>query len=318
VRADVVIPTWRAREMLERCLTALAADPSEHRVIVVDNASGDGTVEMLRERFPDVVLVELQENVGFGRAVNAGVLAVNAGVRAVNGEGGGDAIVLVNNDVIVEPGFVAAITEPLRRDPAVGMVAGLTLMPDGGLVDGFGIELDVTLAAYNRRRGEPPDGPVGRLAMPSGGAAAYRRSAFEAGGGFDERLFAYGEDVDLGLRLRAAGWTAAEAPAARGIHLGGATAGVDSPLQRRLGGFARGYLLRRYGVLRTRAAARALLFELLVVGWGAVRYRTLVPLRARVAGWRAAAGGERRAIPDEAVNHEISAWEAFRRLRKRR
>ena len=164
--ADVVIPTWRAREMLRRCLLALLADPSQKRVIVVDNASADGTVELVRNEFPDVVLVELHENLGFGRAVNAGVEA-----------GTGPAIVLINNDVLVAPGFVDAIVAPLAS-PAVGMVAGLTTIPDTELVDGFGIELDRTLAAYNRARRAPVGTPAGRLAMPSGGAAAYRRPAW--------------------------------------------------------------------------------------------------------------------------------------------
>ena len=301
--ADVVIPTWRGRDMLRRCLAALAAEPAQ--LVVVDNDSRDGTVEMVRDEFPAARLVELETNVGFGRAVNAGAAA-----------GGNDAIVLVNNDVIVEPGFVAAITAPFA-DPQVGMVAGLTTIPGSGLVDAFGIELDRTLAAYNRGRLHPVGAEVGRLAMPSGGAAAYRRSAFEAAGGFDEALFAYGEDVDLGLRLRAAGWRAAQAPEARGVHLGGATAGLDSPLQRRLGGFARGFLLRRYGVMRTRAAPRALLFEALVCGWGLVRHRTAIPIGARVAGWRAA-GAVRRPFPHEAVEGSITPRVALHRLRRER
>jgi N-acetylglucosaminyl-diphospho-decaprenol L-rhamnosyltransferase len=294
--ADVVIPTWRARDMLERCLRALGADPSDKRVIVVDNASGDGTAELVRERFPEVLLVELPANVGFGRAVNAGVRA-----------GDGDAIVLINNDVLVEPGFVAAITAPLAGD-RVGMAAGLTTIPGSGAVDAFGIELDRGLAAYNRGRHAAP----GRLAMPSGGAAAYRRAAWEEVGGFDEALFAYGEDVDLGLRMRARGWTAAEAPDARGVHLGGATAVVDSPFQRELAGFARGFLLRRYGVLRSRGAPHALAVDALVVGWGLARHRTLVPLRARLRGWRA---GGRRPLPPGAIDPAISLREAIRRLR---
>jgi N-acetylglucosaminyl-diphospho-decaprenol L-rhamnosyltransferase len=287
--------------MLERCLRALEADPSPKRVIVVDNASGDGTVEMVRESFGAVTLVELAENLGFGRAVNAGVRA-----------GSGDALVLINNDVLVEPGFVDAITRPLER-PAVGMVAGLTTIPGGG-VDAFGIELDRGLAAYNRGRGAPP----GRLAMPSGGAAAYRRSAWERAGGFEEALFAYGEDVDLGLRLLERGWEAAAAPDARGVHLGGATAGVDSPFQRELAGFARGYLARRYGVFRTRGVLHALAIDALVVGWGVVRYRTLTPLRARARGWRAAGRGGRRPLPTEAINPAIDLPEAIRRLVTRR
>jgi N-acetylglucosaminyl-diphospho-decaprenol L-rhamnosyltransferase len=296
VSADVVIPTWNGRDMLAQALRALAQEPAG--VIVVDNASEDGTAQRVRREFPDVRLLELERNVGFGAAVNAGVATSTA-----------DAVVLVNNDVVVEPGFVASITAPLA-DPEVGMVAGLTTIPGTGAVDGFGIELDRGLAAYNRGRG----GTVpGRLAMPSGGAAAYRRAAFMSIGGFDLRLFAYGEDVDLGLRLRAAGWHAAEAPDARGVHLGGATAGVDSPWQRELAGFARGFLLRRWGVLASSAAPRAALVEGLVVGWGLARHRTAVPLTARLRGWRAAGRG-RRPLPPDVVEPEISCAEALRRL----
>ena len=304
--ADVVIPTWKARDLLERCLSALRSDPSEKTVIVVDNASEDGTVELVRERFPGVKLVPLSDNVGFGRAINTGVRA-----------GTGEAVVLVNDDAIVAPGFVDAIVAPFS-DPAVGMVAGLMTIPDTDLVDGFGIELDRALAAYNRARRAPVGTPAGRLAMPSGGAAAYRRDAWESAGGFDEALFVYGEDVDLGLRLRALGWEAAEAPSARGVHLGGATMGVDSPFQREHAGIARGFLLRRYGILRSRLAPRAILIDALVVGWGLIRHRTLLPLRARWRGWRAAGKCGRHPLPRDAVDPAIGLVESLRRLRTAR
>jgi GT2 family glycosyltransferase len=306
VTADVVVVTWNGRDVLASCLEHLARQSRQHAVIVVDNGSTDGTAEMVRDRFPDVRLVALPDNRGFGAGVAAGVAA-----------GDGEAIVLVNDDLDVEPGFVEAIVAPLEVDGGVGMVAGLTTIPGAELVDGFGIELDVTLAAYNRLRRRPPDAQPGILAMPSGGAAAYRRSAFEAAGGFDPALFAYGEDVDLGLRLRAAGWRAAAAPGARGVHLGGATVGVDSPRQRHLAGFARAFVLRRYGVLRSAAGPRALLVEALVVGWGLVRWRTAVPLRARVAGWRAA-GRRRVAVDPAAIDRTITLGEALRRLRAAR
>jgi GT2 family glycosyltransferase len=309
VRADVVVVTWRGRDVLASCLEHLAAQTEPHRVIVVDNASRDGTAELVRERFPDATYVELPENRGFGAAVNAGVAA-----------GDGDAVVLVNNDVDVDPGFLAALLAPLRADVHIGMVAGMTLMPGRERVDAFGIELDAGLSAYNRVRHAPladSGAAAGVLAGPSGGAAAYRRAAFEQVAGFDETLVAYGEDVDLALRLRAAGWRAAQAPDARGVHLGGATIGVDSPRQRRLGGFARGFLLRRWGVLRSRAAPRALLVDALVVGWGLARHRTLAPLRARVAGWRAAGRGS-RALPADAIDRSIGVVESIRRLRSMR
>lgn len=304
--ADVVIVTWNGRNRLGTCLEHLARQAAPHRVIVVDNASMDGTVEMVRERHPQVDVIEMDRNAGFGGGVNAGVAV-----------GQGEAIVLVNDDVEVDANCLDAILAPLEQNPAVGMVAGLTTIPGSDLVDAFGIELDVTLAAYNRLRlrhaGEAP----GVLLGPSGGLAAYRRRAFEEAGGFDERLFAYGEDVDLALRLRVAGWKAAEAPAARGVHLGGASVGVDSPRQRFLAGFARAFLMRRYGVLRGRHAVRAIVIEALVVMAGFVRGRTAVHLRGRIAGWRAVAG-DRLHVPPDAVDASINLRETLRRLRHAR
>jgi GT2 family glycosyltransferase len=303
---DAIVVTWRSGERVLGCLERLAGQLQAGRTFVVDNASRDGTVAGVRTRFPSVRVLELPENRGFGAAVNAGAAL-----------GDGEAIVLVNDDAEVEAGFLDAIVAPLRADPRCAMVAAMTMIPGREQVDAFGIELDVTLAAYNRLRRQPPQAPAGKLAMPSGGAAAYRRAAFEQAGGFDERLHAYGEDVDLGLRLLLAGWSAAEARGARATHLGGASIGADSPLQRELGGFARGFLLRRYGVLRTRACARALLFEALVVGWGLLAHRTSIPLRARLRGWRAGAG-RRLPIPPQAVDRAISARTAFWRLRHAR
>jgi N-acetylglucosaminyl-diphospho-decaprenol L-rhamnosyltransferase len=306
VTADVVVVSWNGRARLEACLEHLARQTAPHRVIVVDNASSDGTAEMVRERYPYVELLEMERNVGFGRAVNAGVAA-----------GDGEAIVLVNDDVEAVAGCIEAMLAPLRTDPAVGMVAGLTMIPDSDLVDAFGIELDVTLAAYNRLRRRPADKAPGVLLGPSGGLAAYRRRAFEQAGGFDERLFAYGEDVDLALRLRLSGWEPAAARAARGVHLGGASVGVDSPRQRFLAGFARAFLLRRYGVLRGPHAARTLAIEALVVAAGFVRGRTAAHVRGRIAGWRAV-GRERMPVPAGAIDAGITMREALRRLRHAR
>ncbi len=302
----MIVVTWHSGERVLACLQKLQDQRRPHRAIVVDNASADGTVDAIRTRFPQVEVIELQRNVGFGTAVNHAVARSD-----------GEALVLVNDDVEIEADCLNALVAPLERNSDCGMVAGLTTIPDSDLIDGFGIELDVTLAAYNRSRGEQTDqAQPGRLATPSGGLAAYRRSAFERAGGFDERLFAYGEDVDLGLRLRREGWTATAAADARGIHLGGASVGFDSPLQRELAGFARGFLLRRYGVLRSRHAPRALAIELMVLGWGLVVHHTLVPLRGRLRGWYAA-GKRREPISPGVVDPSIGPCEALRRLRAR-
>jgi len=103
---------------------------------------------------------------------------------------------------------------------------------------------------FPRLAGEPVAracDPRPLLAGPAGAAAAYRREAWRELGGLDEAIFAYSEDLDLALRLRAAGWTASVAPDAMGIHLGSATHGHRTAWQRRHAGYARGYLLRRYG-----------------------------------------------------------------------
>lgn len=305
---DVLIVTTRSRDLVISCLEHLRRQTVAHSIYVADNANNeDGTSDAISVRFPEVTVVTMEVNLGFGRAMNR--------LAAL---GRAEVIVLANDDMDVEPSFLEAISAPLT-DPDVGMCAGMTLQPGSQeIVDGFGIEVDSTLLAYNRLRHRPPGDTPGVLLGPSGGAAAYRRTAWEAAGGFDPHFFVYGEDQDLALRLRLAGWSAAASLAARGVHLGGATTGSDSPFQRRHAGFGRGFILRRYGVLRTRHAPRALVIELLTVLAGLIRSGSLTPLRARVAGFRAAGAGPRLPIPAEAVDAGITMREALRRLRHER
>jgi N-acetylglucosaminyl-diphospho-decaprenol L-rhamnosyltransferase len=305
---DVLIVTTRARELVLSCLDHLARQTVPHTIYLADNAGNeDGTTDAVRERFPEVRITTMSENRGFGKAMNE-----------LASQGSGEIVVLANDDMDVEPQFLERLVEPFE-DERVGMVAGLTLQPgESELVDGYGIELDPGLMAYNRLRHKHPTDQPGRLLGPSGGAAAYRRAAWEAEQGFDPRFFVYGEDVDLALRLRLAGWEAAAAAGARGVHLGGATTGRDSPFQRQNGGFARGFLLRRYGVMRSRHAARTLLVELLTVLWGLVRFRTALPLTARIEGWRSAGQTPRLGIPPGAIDESISLRECIRRVRHER
>jgi GT2 family glycosyltransferase len=319
---DVLIVTMNARELVLSCLAHLGRQTVPHTIFLADNGgNSDGTSDAVRSEFPAVRVLTLDRNIGFGKAINR-----------LAEIGTGDVIVLANDDMDVEPQFLEELVAPLS-DERVGMVAGLTLQPGGeglqpggeglqpggeGVVDGFGIEVDCTLLAYNRLRHRHATGTAGRLLGPSGGAAAYRRAAWEQVGGFEPAFFAYGEDLDLALRLRLAGWRAADAARARGVHIGGATTGLDSPFQRRHAGFGRGFILRRYGVLRTPHAPRAILIELLTVAYGALTARTLLPLRARLEGWRAAARGPRLPIPPDAVDPTISLRESLRRLRHER
>src|SRR5207247_2437711 len=122
-----------------------------------------------------------------------------------------------------------------------------------------------------------------------------------------EGVLFYGEDVDLALRLRAVGWSTVAVSDAVAIHVGSATASRRSEWQRYQGGFARGYFLRRYGVLRSRAAPRAAATEaLVVVGDALVFSHDLAALRGRIAGWRAAGGKPRVAPPRDAIDGRIT------------
>ena len=134
------------------------------------------------------------------------------------------------------------------------------------------------------------------LVSPGGGADAYRRSAWTEAGGFDERLSFYGADLDLGLRIRSLGWTTVAAPDAVAVHLRSATSGHRSRRARESGGWARGFLLRRWSVLRSRAAVRALATETLVALADTALSRDTVAIRSRISGWRSAGSLPRRAF----------------------
>jgi N-acetylglucosaminyl-diphospho-decaprenol L-rhamnosyltransferase len=292
---DVVIPTWNGWPLLQRCLATLERQTAPATVIVVDSGSTDGTADRLGGR---AELVRLDANRGFAAAVNAGIAAGRA-----------PAVVVLNNDVECDPDFLERLGAPLDEDPRVGAVAALLVAPGRAAVDSYGLEIDRTLAAYPRFARAPyPAASLDtrHLAGPSGGAAAYRRAALQEVGGFDEAIFGYLEDADLALRLRVAGWTCAGAPDAVAVHLGGASFGRRSDWQVETAGASRAYLLRKYGVLRSRPgiAAWALAAELGVVAADAVLERRLAAARGRLCGWRRGRD-VRAAVPAAALNPEI-------------
>lgn len=286
MKAWVVIPTLDGRERLLRTLDSLERQTADAAVVVVDNGSSDGTAEAIAQRFPAVRVVRSEHNLGFGAAINRAALGL-----------GGDVLVLVNNDVVCEPGFLERITEPFA-DTKTGMVAGVLLQASAPeLIDSAGIELDTTLGSWDYLWNRPLadlDGaadPVG----PCGGAAAYRLAPYQELGGFDETLFAYWEDVDLALRFRQAGWRCALAADARALHEHGQTVGAASPAARRLEAFGRGYVLAKYRVGGRNPVRRAMIAAL---DWPVLAIHLLVRreagparerLRARALGLRAPA-----------------------------
>jgi N-acetylglucosaminyl-diphospho-decaprenol L-rhamnosyltransferase len=304
----VIVPTV-GPERAVRLLDSLAASGGRFETIVVDNGTGAEELDAAAGRLDGGQVLRLDSNMGYSRAVN------RAAQRAQ-----GDALVLLNDDSVVDPGYIERITEQL--DPGAGVVMAAGVMRDAaapGLIETAGIELDRTLLAFDYLNGEPVevlDGPVADPVGPSGAAAAFSRDAFLEADGFDEELFAYLEDVDLVLRLRRAGGSCRLAPGARGLHWHSATLGPGSERKDYLMGYGRGYLLRKWGVLEPRRLPAVLARELALSAGQVLMDRNLGAVRGRVRGLRA--GRRSEPYPSAATPPDPPSLAATLRRRWRR
>jgi GT2 family glycosyltransferase len=202
-----VVPNWNGRRWLPGCLASLAAQTRPFdQVVVVDNGSTDGSLELLGREHPCVTVVALGENTGFAHAANRGVETA-----------GTDAVALVNTDVELDPAWHERMFGALEREPRAGAVAcKMVDLGDPGRIYDAGDFLRRDGVAEQRGRFERDDGRFdspGAAFSACAGAALYRRAALLQAGGFDERYFAYLEDVELGLRLGLAGWECLYEPA---------------------------------------------------------------------------------------------------------
>jgi len=223
---SVIVVSWNTREILQGCLLAVHRHlpAAAHEVIVVDNASADGSREMVAERFPDARLLLNTENLGFGRAANQGMAAAR-----------GRFVLLLNSDAMLMDDSLLGLVERLERDPSLGLIGPRILLEDGRL-------------QFSARRFPS----LGRLALSDlwlhrflsrAGAAerllgAYwahdcereadwlvgaclllRREVYEQTGGFDPAIFMYGEEVEWCHRIREKGWRIVFSPQARVLHL---------------------------------------------------------------------------------------------------
>jgi len=304
----VYIPNFNGAAQLGRTLRSLGEQTRPVEAVLVDNGSSDGSAELARRELPGVKVLEMGRNLGFGPALN----------RAV-AEHPADPVILLNNDAEPEPRFVEALLDGLGE--GVDSVAGVLLQERAPeLIDSAGVVADATLMGFDYLHGEPvaaaqaaPD-PLG----PTGGAALYRRGALEAVGGFDERIFLYYEDLDLALRLAAAGGRCRLAPEARALHAYSASLGAASAGKYARTGWSRGYMLRRYGVMRNpRLALRALACEGALCAGQLLRDRTAAGLKGRLRGWRDAAGLDHRDAAGAPLL-DLSAREALALRRRRR
>ncbi len=288
IEISVVIVGWNARHYLKLCLESLAAAPPRRRmeVLVVDNASTDGSVGMLEAEFPWAQLIKSSENLGFARGNNVAIRQCR-----------GQYIALVNPDVIVLPGCLDALADFLDRHPEVGNVGPRVLNPDmtlqsscrqfptlwnnfcsaSGLASGFKRSRFFSgehMFFFAHDRTMAVDVLVGCFSM-------VRREAFDAVGLLDENLFMYGDDVDWCRRCWKAGWQVMFFPGAQAIHDRGA---VTAPYPVRFAVLQQRSILYywakhhgRLGVL----GIRSMLFYLYVV-----RYLFGILFRLRSSGSR--------------------------------
>jgi GT2 family glycosyltransferase len=219
---SVIIVNYNGGEALQRCLAALSAQtlPPEE-VFLVDNASSDGSGEAAARAYPFLTYLPQDENLGFAAGNNAAARMAR-----------GDWLALLNPDAYPEPDWLAELIEGTKRHPGAASFGSLQLMAeDPGRIDGAGDCFHALGSPYRGHHGWPREAepPEGFILSPCAAAALYRRDAFEAAGGFDERFFCYSEDVDLGLRLFASHGPAVHLPKAIVLHEGSKITGRISP-----------------------------------------------------------------------------------------
>jgi GT2 family glycosyltransferase len=235
---SVIIVSYKCAEVLTKTLKSVSMQDYDGsvEVMVFDNASDDGTVAATK-RFPEVRLIESRENVGFAKANNAAV-----------SESVGEYLFILNPDVILPQGLLSRLTDYLTENEDVGAV-GPTLVGRSGrlqkycawkgysspaaIIDACGLRSRITDYLFRKDcfygdgfyAGEPKE-----VFSISGSCALVRRRAFEAAGGFDERYFLFGEDLDLFRTMRLKGFKVVYLPAGPAVHVTGASMGLYNPV----------------------------------------------------------------------------------------
>lgn len=279
--------TWNAANLVGR---SLAAVPAGVGVVVVDNASSDGTVDAVRAERPDARIITRTTNTGFAAGANCGMSAVEDGP-----------VLLLNPDCRLGPGALEHLVQFLELHPRAGLVSALICRPDGRPERHAGgrapslssiavhyLGLTRALPRFSLYSPGPSVSAMQREWV-AGTAVLVRRAALDEVGPLDESYFLYAEDHDWCRRMRAAGWEVWVAPQARAEHLGAASVSeADPAIRRHRITSLDEYYARHHGGVSTAAvrlirlvgyAARAAAF---LVG-GAISRRTSLASKARAS-----------------------------------
>ena len=218
----IVLVCWNNRQLLDDCLASIYEGGlrSSFTIAVSDNGSTDGSQVMLADRYPEVLLIQNDYNVGLGKASNQGIEATNS-----------RHVLLLNNDTLVDANSLDEMVAFLDTNPTAGAAGGRLLNDDGSFQAGFAdfstLTEEFLIATHlgeKLRPGYPShadDDKIREVGWMSSACLLVRRAALDKVGLLDESYFIYGDEADLQYRLQGAGWKVWYLPQANTIHLGG-------------------------------------------------------------------------------------------------
>lgn len=214
----VVIPNWNGKESLGPCIDSLLAQTCEAEIIVVENGSTDGSLELLAKKYPEVIVLAQPMNLGFAGGVNVGLRYAM--------EKGFDYAALFNNDAVADSSWLKYLVEELNSNPSSGIATCKFLTLDKKKIDSTGDMYSTWGLPYPRGRDEKNSNKYDDsldIFGATGGASLYRTDMLKEIGLFDEDFFAYYEDVDISFRAQLAGWKVRYVPKSEAYHSIGAT-----------------------------------------------------------------------------------------------
>ncbi len=218
MKVTIIIPNYNGCHFMEPCLASLKEQTfQDYRILIVDNASTDGSVEYVKEHYPEIEVIALDQNYGFSKAVNIGIR------RSCT-----PYVILLNNDTTVDSHYVEELVGTIERSPRIFSVSSKMIqMYHPELIDSAGDLYTLTGWGVCRGVGRPVSNytEADEVFSACAGAAIYRRQVFQKIGLFDENHFAYLEDIDVGYRAKIFGYRNLYCPAALVYHVGSGTSG---------------------------------------------------------------------------------------------
>ncbi|MBU3127143.1 glycosyltransferase family 2 protein [Clostridium tagluense] len=218
IKVSIIIPNYNGLKYIKGCIDSLARQVFKNvEIIIVDNASQDGSCEYILKNYPRIKLISLKENYGFSKAVNEGIKASNY-----------EYVVLLNNDTEVEGGWLENLVNCMEKDEKIfSCCSKMVQFLDRDKIDDSGDEYTILGWAYKRGDGADLNkyNKSERVFSSCAGAAIYRRKLFQEIGYFDEAFFAYMEDVDISYRANIHGYKNVYCSDAVVYHIGSATSG---------------------------------------------------------------------------------------------